>query len=690
MPAGAGGAGGTVADLAAALEQVGDALVPGPVLPTLLAGLILARLTGRPAAQELLPALAEGKEPVAVGFTSASLAGAWLPGGGLRVTGEVSAVLGAGSTARLLLGADTGRGEAWFLLGAGQPGVTVTARAPLDFSRPLASVRLTGLVIGPDQVLPGLSTAGVRDLAATLCAAEAAGGGGLVRAHGRRVRRGSGTSSAGRSGRSRRSSTCAPRCCAAPSAPPRWPGTPRGRPTRRPASSAAGRRGRRGARLDAAVDNAKDCIQVLGGIGFTWEHDAHLYLRRALALRQLLGGSARLAGRGRGWPAWPASRRELPRREVDAGRAATTPAGRRSAPGRDAAIAALPPDRQRAALADAGYLAPHWPRALRPGAPSAAQQLVIDEELSRGRGGPARPGHRRLGRCRPSSSTARDAQRERFVGPTLRGEITWCQLFSEPGAGSDLASLRTRAERVDGGWRLTGQKVWTSLAREADWAICLARTDPDAPKHAGITLLPGRHAQRRASTSARCARSPVRRCSTRSSSTTCSCPTTAWSGELGDGWRVARTTLATERVAMGAGSALGEAVEGLLARSARGAARPPIPVAAEQSGALVADGHGRVAAGPAPTLAQLRGGRGRGPSRPCASWLGVAAPAGGRRGRADAVRRRTARAEPTARRPTAADEFLLTRCLSIAGGTTQILLSLVAERVLGLPREEAR
>jgi alkylation response protein AidB-like acyl-CoA dehydrogenase len=73
------------------------------------------------------------------------------------------------------------------------------------------------------------------------------------------------------------------------------------------------------------------------------------------------------------------------------------------------------------------------------------------------------------------------AQRERFVGPTLRGEITWCQLFSEPGAGSDLAALRTMATRTGGGWRLSGQKVWASLAREADWAICLARTDQDSP-----------------------------------------------------------------------------------------------------------------------------------------------------------------------------------------------------------------
>ena len=80
-----------------------------------------------------------------------------------------------------------------------------------------------------------------------------------------------------------------------------------------------------------------------------------------------------------------------------------------------------------------------------------------------------------------------DEQRETFVGPTLRGDIFWCQLFSEPGAGSDLASLRTRAGKVAGGWLLNGQKVWTSQAQEADWAICLARTDPEAPKHKGLS-----------------------------------------------------------------------------------------------------------------------------------------------------------------------------------------------------------
>ena len=97
------------------------------------------------------------------------------------------------------------------------------------------------------------------------------------------------------------------------------------------------------------------------------------------------------------------------------------------------------------------------------------------------------------------------AQQDRFLPPTLRGEIIWCQLFSEPGAGSDLAGLTTRAVRADGGWRLTGQKIWTSLAKQAAWAICIARTDPAAAARRD-QLLPGGHDRTRASRCARCRR----------------------------------------------------------------------------------------------------------------------------------------------------------------------------------------
>ena len=82
-----------------------------------------------------------------------------------------------------------------------------------------------------------------------------------------------------------------------------------------------------------------------------------------------------------------------------------------------------------------------------------------------------------------------DDQRERWVEPVLRGEVMWCQLFSEPGAGSDAAAVRTAAKKVDGGWRITGQKVWTSLAHQCQWGLATVRTDPDAAKHAGVTMV---------------------------------------------------------------------------------------------------------------------------------------------------------------------------------------------------------
>jgi 3-oxochol-4-en-24-oyl-CoA dehydrogenase len=644
QPREAGGADGTVADLAAALEQLTWALVPGPVTPTLLASLVLAGHPDVPAVKAMLPALTAGRRPVAVGLTAGPAACGRLPDGRLRVHGEIGPVLGASPAADLLLGAVTGDGEVWFLLTAGHPGVTVSARSPVDFSRPLAGIGLADVLIAPGQVLGGLRAARVRDLAATLYAAEAAAVAGCccdIAARHARTRhqfgRPVGSFQAVKH-------LCAGMLCRAERAAAlAWDAARAAdeAPDEHPLAAAAAA----ALALDAAVDNAKDCIQVLGGIGFTWEHDAHLYLRRALALRQLLGGSA----------AWRARAADL-----------TLAGGRRrlGVPAGTGPAAAAAGTGPAAAAAGTG-----------PGPQAARPDLAVGNWAV-----PAIVSH------------GSQAQRDRFVGPTLRGEIIWCQLFSEPEAGSDLASLRTRAERAAGGWRLSGQKVWTSLAGEADWAICLARTDAAAPKHRGITyFLVDMH-------SAGIETRPLREITGRAVFNEVFLdevfvPDDCVVGDCGDGWRIARSTLAAERVAMGRGSALGDAVEGLIAVvRERGLAGDP--GLRDQVGMLAADGL-------AVSLMDLRSALAR-PRAPGAG-PGPAAGAGPhpavRKLLGVAHRQSVAEAALTFCGPdgAAADgaaagrvhEFLLTRCLSIAGGTTQILLSVAAEQVLGLPREPA-
>jgi 3-oxochol-4-en-24-oyl-CoA dehydrogenase len=269
-------------------------------------------------------------------------------------------------------------------------------------------------------------------------------------------------------------------------------------------------------------------------------------------------------------------------------------------------------------------------------------------------------------------------QQERFAAPTLHGEITWCQLFSEPEAGSDLAGLRTRAERVDGGWLLTGQKVWTSLAREAQWAICLARTDPDAPRHRGITYFLVDMA------SSGIEVRPLREITGDAVFNEVFLdrvfvPDADVVGEPGGGWALARTTLANERVAIGSGSALGHAVERLLESDLPADAR-------ERVGALVAQGSAVSLLELRATLLRL-GGQDPGPGSAVRKLIGVR-----HRQEVAEVALALAGADGAAADGASAPlvhEFLLSRCHSIAGGTTQILLTLVGERILGLPREPA-
>mgnify|MGYP000020589409 CR=1 FL=1 len=137
-------------------------------------------------------------------------------------------------------------------------------------------------------------------------------------------------------------------------------------------------------------------------------------------------------------------------------------------------------------LAARGWLTLAWPRAYGGAGASPTRQLIYNEEMSYA-GAPAATGSG-IALTGPTLMVhGTEEQKRRFLPPIARGEVVWCQLFSEPGAGSDLASLQTRAVADGDEFVVNGQKIWTSGAHRSDWAILLARTDPDAPKHRGIT-----------------------------------------------------------------------------------------------------------------------------------------------------------------------------------------------------------
>jgi hypothetical protein len=622
-------AGGTITDLAVLVEECAAALAPGPVLGSALASAVI------------------GGEPGAVALAMNPVE---LTGDG-RLHG-VTTVLRAGRGACILLPAD----EQWFTVADDAPGLKLVDVPGADLSRPIAELHVDGVAADPID-------APVRDLAVTLIAAEAAGVAGWclrTAVEYAKVREQFGKPIGSFQAIKH---LCAEMLCRVESAAAlAWDAAEAaGEPDQHPLAAAVA-----GAIvLDAAVETAKDCIQVLGGIGFTWEHDAHLYLRRAIALRALAGGSA--VWRRRVTELSRAGARRVLR--IDLGERAGERASIRQ---RAASIAALPEAERRGALADAGFLTPHWPPPHGLGA-GAAEQVLIDQELTRA--GVARPDLVIAGWAIPTIlSYGTPEQIERFAAPTLRGELTWCQLFSEPDAGSDLASLRTRAVRVDGGWSLSGQKVWTSVAHRADWAICLARTNRDAPKHKGITYF--LVDMKSAGIDVR----PLREISGEAMFNEVFLDAVFVSdelvvGEVDGGWTLARATLANERVAMGHGSSLGEDVERLLARSTDS----DDPATQERLGSLISEGLACSLLDLRATLRQLDG-RDPGAESSVRKLVGVrhrqnvAEHALGLRG-----------ADGLAASPEL-DEFLMTRCLTIAGGTTQVLLTVAAERILGLPR----
>jgi alkylation response protein AidB-like acyl-CoA dehydrogenase len=682
LPADAGGDGPGLTELAVLLEEAARGLLPGPLLPTVLASLAVSRFG--PA--ELLPEFAAGAAAGAA-TTTAGLSAAPEPAGGWRVTGTSGPVPGALSGRFLLLGAQTvltseeageeagdepGK-DLWFITSADPSGTLRTGTVNgTDLTRDLGTVTLDGHLVPAAAVLT-VSTAELRDLMAVLFAAEAAGTARWCQETGLayvKVREQFGVPVGSFQAVKHKCARLYGQLEVLTAAA--WDAAAAADQDREQAAFAAAAAA--AVCLPGAVDIALDTVTLHGGIGYTWEHDTHLYWRRAMSLASLLGPEA----------AWEERLGELARTVTRARvlRLADEPGGLRDRVAGDIAAARRAPEAdRRRLLADAGLVSPHYPRPYGLSA-GPAEQVVISQEFER------------AGLRSPSTIVGEwalptilahgtDAQRERFIRPTLRGEIHWCQLFSEPGAGSDLASLTTRAVRTAGGWLLSGQKVWTSSAREADWAICLARTDPGVPKHKGISYFLVDM------TAAGVDVRPLREANGGYLFNEVFLDEVFVSDDLlvgtpGEGWRLARTTLSNERVSIGSGMS-GPPVTpaGLaagLGATGRAVARDVGRLTAWQNAteAMTRRGllqrlSGTQPGGAASVLKLMSAAVGADISRAALAWAGPAGAViegdpedGGLRGTALA--------------------YLSLPATLIGGGTSEIQLNVIAERVLGLPR----
>jgi alkylation response protein AidB-like acyl-CoA dehydrogenase len=657
-----GGAGFGLPELVVVVEQFGRAVAPGPFVPTVIASAIIAAAGDDQQRGRWLPGLVDGTVTGAVGF------GTDLTRASGTFSGRTPVVFGAGLADLVLLIA----GDDVLVVETAADGVSRDIPANLDLTRRSGRLTLTDVALGSDHLLPGraaLATA----VARTIAAAEAVGGAqdcvsaaveyAKVREQfGRTI----GTFQAVKH-------HAANMLVAAESATAAvWD-----------AARAAGAADEEFELMAAAaatlafpayVHNAELNIQVHGGVGFTWEHDAHLHLRRALTLRALFGGSTpprdvyRLTAEG----VVRTNSIDLPP-EAEALRTEV----RHEISG----WAGLDDATLRARMIETGYLMPHWPRPWGRAA-DAVEQLVIEQELSAA--GLRRP---ELGITSWTVLTliqhGSAEQIERLVLPALRGEQVWCQLFSEPGAGSDAAAVSTRAVRTDGGWIVNGQKVWTSGAQHCHLGLATVRTDPTVPKHAGITTMiidmsaPGVDVR------------PLRQITGVSEFnevflTDVFVPDRDVVGEPNGGWRVARATLGNERVSLGSGGV----------PAGRGGAGAIVDVtqrfgdrmagARERAGRFLADDH-------ALRLLNLR--------RVARSVAGgVPGPEGNvtKLLTADHFVARTGLAAqlygpdvaliaPPAK---VAGLFVLgSRGMTIAGGTSEVTRNQIAERILGLPRD---
>ena len=464
LPEAHGGSGYGLEELVVVVEELGRAVTPGPFVPTVIASAVLDATADDALKAELLPGLADGSVAAAVAL-----------GGDVAVSdgtasGSAGVVLGGGLAQLLLVRV----GDDVAVVRVGD-GVTVDVPTNLDPTRRSARVTLDR---APATVIAGAAQALV-DLNRVILSAEAVGMArectemaaayakervqfGRVIAMYQAVKH-----------------HCANMVVATELATSAvWDAA-------KAAATGGDQRSYTAAVAATLAGPAADLCanlntQVHGGIAITWEHDAHLYMRRATTLLPFIGADSAAADLV-----------DLTRRGVTRGKQVELPP--EAEPIRDEVrafaerIKDLTPAEQRTELIETGYVMPHWPKPYGRAA-GAVEQLVIEQEFERA--ALKRPGYGITAwNILTLIQYATPDQAERWVGPALNQDVIWCQLFSEPDAGSDAAGVKTKATRVDGGWLVNGQKVWTSGAHVAGMGFATVRTNPDVPKHQGITTM---------------------------------------------------------------------------------------------------------------------------------------------------------------------------------------------------------
>ncbi|TDC81010.1 acyl-CoA dehydrogenase [Actinomadura sp. 7K507] len=657
LPEEHGGGGAGLQELVVVAEELGRAAAPGPLLPTMIASAAIAASGDGEQRARLLPGLASGETPAALGVD-----------GSVTVrdgtaSGDAGVVLGGGLAELLVLAA----GDDMIVVRAGAAGVAVEVPGNLDPSRRSARVRLDGVTA--EAVLGG-ARAHATAIARTLASAEAVGGAlecVETSTEYAKVRQQFGRPIATFQAVKHH---CANMLVAAEL------GTAAVWDAARAASGpsdqfelAAAVAGALAIR--AFTGNAGLNIQVHGGIGFTWEHDAHLLLRRAATLEAVFDPQAaeRDVTRLRAEGVAREANLDLPP-EAEEQRPRIRELARE--------IAALPREEQRHKLIETGYVQPHWPRPWGVEA-SAGLQLVIEDEFRAA--GVKRPQYGITGWVILTLvQHGTQDQIDRWVRPALNGDEIWCQLFSEPEAGSDAAAVKTRAVKVDGGWTINGQKVWTSGAHYCRWGFATVRTDPDAAKHAGVTMVvvdmehPGVEVRPLRQTTGHAEFNEV-------FFSDVFVPDADVVGTPNQGWTVARATLGNERVSIGGGVGGPPGPDAVKLYTEHG---DRVPAAAERVGAYLAEEQ-------ALRLLNLR-------SAERAVAGGEPGPEGNitklvlaEHGHATADLL-AAFAGPDTAFTDGLGEFaglmrLGSRGMSIAGGTSEITRNQIGERILGLPRD---